>query len=190
MTSRTCLVAILLLAAQVDPVAAAQADPGASLVAILRAPAAEETGHAALDLAAIPGLSGVSGTAPSAEPRPPLALREPFPAPDPGPSWLAAVAPAERDLGLFLAAQASLFVDMAQTLEIARRDDLLESNRLLGEQPSDGEVLAYFGGLAALHAASYLALPERWANVLSRAVLIIQLPAIDHNARLGVAVRF
>jgi hypothetical protein len=188
MASRTCLVAILLLVAHVDPAGAESAASRPGLIATVRAPAAERTGDAAADLPALPGASG----APWGDSRPAVALHEPFraTAPDPGPSRLSAVVPAERDLGLFLAAQASLFVDMAQTLEIAQRDDLVESNRLLGRQPSDGEVLAYFGGLAALHAASYLALPERWANVLSRAVLFIQIPAIDHNARLGVVVRF
>jgi hypothetical protein len=189
MTSRTCIVAILLLLARIDPVAAETAAPGPTLMAAFRTVGVEGTGAGAADLGAFPGLSGAG---PWRDSGPALALREPLAAPalDRGPRWFSAVVPAERDLGLFLAAQASLFVDMAQTLEIARHDELVESNHLLGRQPSDGEVLAYFGGAAALHAASYLALPDRWANALSRAVLLIQLPAIDQNARLGIAVRF
>ncbi|HEY8369880.1 MAG TPA: hypothetical protein VIM86_11250 [Thermodesulfobacteriota bacterium] len=107
-----------------------------------------------------------------------------------GGDWIEVVVPAERDLGLFLAAQSALLLDMAQTLEINGSPDFKETNRLLGERPSDGAVLAYFGSIAALHAASYLTLDGRWANVVSRAVLFVQVPAIDNNARLGVRISF
>ncbi len=104
--------------------------------------------------------------------------------------WLATFAPPERDLGLFLAAQASLLIDMAQTLQIRRTEGLYESNVLLGPQPSDEAVVAYFGSIAALHAVAYAVLPGRWANVFSRGVLFVEVPAIDHNARVGIRVQF
>lgn len=151
-----------------------------------------------------------SGSDEAAEPQatalPPLALdtldRPPAPSaiieaeapltsrPGPAGSWLEVVAPEERDLGLFLTAQSALLVDMAQTLEINGSVALEESNRLLGEQPSDGAVLAYFGSIAAVHVATYLALDPRWANIVSRAILFVQVPAIDNNARLGVRIAF
>ncbi|HEX7126779.1 MAG TPA: hypothetical protein VF406_13565 [Thermodesulfobacteriota bacterium] len=115
----------------------------------------------------------------------PLASR-----PGRGDSWAEVVVPAERDVGLFLAAQSALFLDMAQTLEINGSSDFRETNRLLGERPSDGAVLAYFGSIAALHTASFLTLDGRWANVVSRAILFVQVPAVDSNARLGVRISF
>lgn len=130
------------------------------------------------------------------EPAPLVTLSEiggaPVPATRPGRagSWLEVVAPAERDLGLFLAAQAALLVDLAQTLEISRAAEFEETNAVLGERPTDGAVMAYFGSIAAVHAVSYLALEPRWANVVSRAILFVQVPAVDHNARLGVRIAF
>ena len=87
-------------------------------------------------------------------------------------------------------AQSSLLVDMAQTLEITRSADFEETNPLLGPKPSDGAVVAYFGAIAAAHAASYLALEPRWANLVSRVILFVQVPVIDGNARLGVRIAF
>ncbi len=104
--------------------------------------------------------------------------------------WLAVFAPRDRDLGLFLAAQASLFIDMAQTIEIRRTDGLYETNSVLGRRPRDEAVVAYFGSIAALHAVAYALLPGRWANVVSRGILFIELPAIDNNARVGIRVQF
>lgn len=104
--------------------------------------------------------------------------------------WLAVVAPRERDLGLFLAAQASLLIDMAQTMEIGRMAGVRETNRLLGERPDGGLVAGYFGSVAALHAAVYATLPGRWANWLSRGILFVEVPVIDNNSRVGVRVRF
>ncbi len=125
-----------------------------------------------------------------------LALWEAVEAPAPAPAgrgdggWLDAIAPVDRDLSLFLAAQSTLLLDMAQTLEIARSPSLEETNPLLGERPSDGAVLAYFGSVATAHAATYLLLDGRWANLVSRAILFVQVPAIDHNTRLGVRISF
>jgi hypothetical protein len=104
--------------------------------------------------------------------------------------WLAAVAPRTHDVGLLLAAQASLLIDMAQTMEIRRTSGVYESNRLLGERPGDGVVVAYFGSIAALHAAAYAAIPGRWANWLSRGILFVEIPAIDTNSRIGIRVQF
>ncbi|HWP35229.1 MAG TPA: hypothetical protein VNM66_06505 [Thermodesulfobacteriota bacterium] len=104
--------------------------------------------------------------------------------------WLDALVPREKDLGLFLAAQASLLVDMGQTLDIARHAGLEETNPVLGRRPSDGEVVAYFGAAALLATVAYAHLDGRAANLLSRAILAVQLPVIDRNARLGLAVRF
>lgn len=105
-------------------------------------------------------------------------------------SWIEAVVPPEKDLGLFLAAEASLLIDTGQTLDIKRHDGYREMNAILGRHPGDGAVVAYFGSVVVLSTAAYALLPDQWANILSRVILAVELPVIDSNARLGLSVRF
>lgn len=111
-------------------------------------------------------------------------------APLAGASVREALLPSRRDLGLFLAAQSTLWVDALQTLEIGGAAEYAETNAILGESPSDGAVIAYFGSVSLAHALTYLTMGPRWANLVSRAILFVQVPAIDNNARLGVRIAF
>lgn len=98
--------------------------------------------------------------------------------------------PRKKSFGLFLVAQATVLIDMAQTLRIDNTPGLRESNPILGEDPSDEKILAFFGARIAFNAFSYYLLPDRWANVLSVLTIVVEVPVIAHNASLGLSVRF
>ncbi|HWE23363.1 MAG TPA: hypothetical protein VG496_05425 [Myxococcales bacterium] len=84
------------------------------------------------------------------------------------------------ELGLFVAAETSLTVDMLQTTS-AMHAGLRESNPLLGQHPSDGKIAAYFGGcMLATAAATYL-LPDGMQGLPSVLVLMVQVPQIVSN---------
>lgn len=107
---------------------------------------------------------------------------------------LALAAPAARadalDVGLLVAAESSLAVDMLQTLDIKRHPGHFETNPILGRHPSDPAVIGYF---AACGAATYLAwreLPRPWRLLLPLAVIAVQVPQVSRNARAGIVVRF
>ncbi|HWP35123.1 MAG TPA: hypothetical protein VNM66_05955 [Thermodesulfobacteriota bacterium] len=93
-------------------------------------------------------------------------------------------------VSLFVAAQATVAVDMAQTLRIRDTPGLRETNPLLGPRPADGEILALFGARLAFNTLAYVLLPRPWADALSVVTISIQVPVIIHNANLGLTVRF
>ena len=93
-----------------------------------------------------------------------------------------------------LAYQAVHAVDTLQTLQIARHPKCYAENDqawLIGAHPSEGDVLAWGIGLAALHAAVMKALADREAPRWIQAgwqMVTLGMPAYDvaHNARIGL----
>ena len=106
----------------------------------------------------------------------------------------AGAARAESDglpVGMLVVAETSLAIDMLQTAS-AVHAGLLESNPILGPHPSDGKLLAYFGGCMLGTAAATLLVPEEWRGFAPAIVLLLEVPQIAHNAtvRWGFRVPF
>lgn len=115
----------------------------------------------------------------------------------------ARAAPAWLDTTALVAAEASLAVDMLQTLDIKRHPDrtfqyygttlvqpgMTETNPILGEHPSDAKVCAYFAGTMLLTGAAWYALPPRLRFLAPLAALILEVPQIGRNAGAGLSIR-
>lgn len=108
------------------------------------------------------------------------------------------------DTTLLAAAETSLALDMLQTLDIKHqpsgwlpyRDSVryyqptYETNPFLGEHPADVAVCTYFAGAMLLTGAVWYLLPEHFRFLAPLAVLIVEVPLIERNARAGLSIRF
>lgn len=100
------------------------------------------------------------------------------------------IVPKKKSLGLFLAAQAVLLIDMGQTLDIRNNPEVVEANPLLGREPSRERIYAIFGTRLAINTLAHWLLPDRWANGLSMLNLVVGVPVVASNASLGLSVSF
>jgi len=81
--------------------------------------------------------------------------------------------------------------DWAQTRNIARHPARWhETNPLLGEHPSVGEVDRHFALSAMLGAAALHALPTRYRDWALNAGLVIEATCVANNLRLGIGIKF
>ena len=111
-----------------------------------------------------------------------------------------AESPGWPGVALLAAAEASLAVDMLQTLDIKRHQlphpggtmasPAFETNPILGQHPNDAAVIGYFAGAALLTGATWYALPPRFRFLAPLVVLVLEVPQIKHNGQLGLSIRF
>jgi hypothetical protein len=66
---------------------------------------------------------------------------------------------------------------------------LQESNPILGPRPSDGKLLAYFGGCMFVTAAATLLLPDSIRTFAPSIVLMVEIPQIAQNASVRWGLR-
>jgi hypothetical protein len=95
------------------------------------------------------------------------------------------------DVTLLVAAEASLLIDMSQTIEAQDRGWFETANPLLGHNPSRGLIVGYFTGTMVATAALWYFVPQT-RELLPLAVLAIEVPTIGANAKYGLslALRF
>lgn len=81
--------------------------------------------------------------------------------------------------------------DWAQTRHIARHPSRWhETNPLLGEHPSTGQVDRHFAVSALIGAAALHALPTRYRDWALNAGLMIEAGCVANNLRLGIGIKF
>ena len=105
----------------------------------------------------------------------------------------ASMAPAER--ASELSYQSLHLIDTLQTLDIRRHPWGMETNPVLGRQPSDGAIIAYMAGEAVLHLIVSDQLARHDAPAWMRAawhVTSVSMAGntVRNNAQLGLTVRF
>lgn len=77
---------------------------------------------------------------------------------------------------------ALLVVDWLQTRHISSTDQFYETNPILGEHPSRGNVNLYFATALLIN----YTMPEEWAPY----VAFVQASVVDNNVRLGVQLKW
>jgi hypothetical protein len=113
----------------------------------------------------------------------------------------------KENTALHVPLTALMVVDLGQTLWIADNCDYRtipkskgtgtfkhykcsESNSLIGDFPSRGEVWTYFGASYALTTLATWVLPEKYSHALQGGVISLEVYAIDKNVQIGVGFKF
>jgi len=85
----------------------------------------------------------------------------------------------------------TLYADYAQTRSITRIPGLYEHNPILGPQPSDRRISAYFLTSAVLAYGTARALPAGWPRSgFQYGVIALQVAVILHNRRVGLQFHY
>lgn len=92
--------------------------------------------------------------------------------------------------GLLLAVNVLSVVDLAQTREIVANPQWHETNPILGRDPTNGEVTAYFLSRAALQYVVADALPSGWRAAYLALELVVSVDTVYGNHKLGINMRF
>lgn len=91
----------------------------------------------------------------------------------------------QMDSAVVLAVSTAILAcDAGQTMAVADRGwpgDLREGNMLLGDRPSVGALAAYNAGVAALNAAAWLKIPERYDWILPLALGAFEMALVSKN---------
>jgi hypothetical protein len=100
----------------------------------------------------------------------------------------------------FVSAQATLAIDMFQTLDIKnsvgqfggppRRCETGWAGAFIGTFPKDGAVYGYFGALMAANTALYLWGPLWLSNMANGAIIMIEVPTLARNYAVGARFSF
>ena len=87
-------------------------------------------------------------------------------------------------------ANATVVIDWAQTNSIATDENHYETNPILGEYPSTGDVNRYFiTSLVLMNTVGYL-LPEKYSDYFYITVATMRTATILRNYQIGVRIRF
>ena len=81
-------------------------------------------------------------------------------------------------------------VDWGQTRDIVQRDDIFETNPILGTDPTTSEVNRYFILTGLLHAGVSYALPSKYRKYWQNITIAVQATVVGRNAQLGLNVEF
>ena len=81
-------------------------------------------------------------------------------------------------------------IDMLQTLEIANNDNYYEKNKILGEHPSETQVVTYFiaRGFAHYHVTKMI--PAKYRNLWHGYNIVYNYDVIRDNHELGIRIDF
>lgn len=97
----------------------------------------------------------------------------------------------QRDLIMHGTFTALTAIDMAQTLKIARNpDDYHERNPILGEHPSQGDVLVYFAATWAAQTLLVHVLPARLRPFAQAVMIAVPLGCVINNLSVGIGFGF
>lgn len=83
-----------------------------------------------------------------------------------------------------------MLLDYKQTLDIKKHKELRETNKILGENPSDTRVRNYFIATTIVHAAIVGFLPPAEREVWQCAGIVLEGVVVMHNRRLGLHISF
>ena len=81
-------------------------------------------------------------------------------------------------------------VDWQQTKEIARNPKYREGNFILGENPDQNTVDAYFLTTAALHTVIAYYLPQKYRRIWQCVFIGMEAGYVAHNYNIGVRIQF
>ena len=90
-----------------------------------------------------------------------------------------------------LAAMGLLGVDWAQTRTIAKTPGTWnETNPLLGQHPSSGQVNNYFGAWMLAHPTLSYLLPPDWRLAFQLGTIGVEAPTVHRNWKIGIGATF
>lgn len=81
-------------------------------------------------------------------------------------------------------------IDWGQTRDIVQRDDIFETNPILGADPTTSDVNRYFILTGLLHVGVSYALPSKYRKYWQNITIGVQAAVVGHNAQLGLNVEF
>jgi hypothetical protein len=87
---------------------------------------------------------------------------------------------------LQVASTGLLLTDWAQTKEIASNDNYYERNPILGKNPSQNEVDAYFGTVAVANLIVGEVVEKKYAKWYYWAMIALETAVVSHNINVGV----
>jgi hypothetical protein len=100
-------------------------------------------------------------------------------------------APTPLEIGIHVAAQTPLVLDMLTTLDIKNHKGLREGNQLLGEHPNDAKIYAYFGSVFLINTVIWYLLPPVARQMfVDVPIIVIELPFLENNFSAGLQIRF
>jgi len=84
-----------------------------------------------------------------------------------------------------------MIADMQQTLQIAREPEAYtETNKVLGEHPTEREVYSYFAAYYGLTSLLIYALPEKWSHMFQVGMIGHQSSVVANNLTIGLRIGF
>lgn len=102
--------------------------------------------------------------------------------------WLALPS---KDNWLGYTAAALLIVDYGQTLNIQSRSDYVETNAILGEHPTRGQITTYFATVLIGHyLINTLDFTQKIKNYWNTGVIGVQLYTVANNFKIGLKIKF
>jgi hypothetical protein len=81
------------------------------------------------------------------------------------------------------------FVDYKQTHAIAASENYFETNPFLGENPSKGDIDAYFAATTVAHMVIAHALPQKYRRYWQAIWINIEAGYVTHNYSIGITVK-
>lgn len=97
----------------------------------------------------------------------------------------------KTDIALEAVALTTLLIDYKQTRDIANHPMRYETNRILGDNPSDARIRNYFIGAAVGHVLVAHALPNGMLRTAFQAgTVAVEMSVIGHNKRMGLRIKF
>jgi hypothetical protein len=94
------------------------------------------------------------------------------------------------DTALQLSYTALHIADWGQTLDIANHPNTIETNPILGNNPTRGEINAYFASTLALHWLIARVLPQKWRSQFQLGTIALEFDVISENHSAGIRLNF
>jgi len=85
---------------------------------------------------------------------------------------------------------AVMYDDYKQTLDIKNHIGMPESNRFLGEHPSDARIRNYFVGVSVTSLVALYAMPSKYRKFFIAGGLILEVQVTGRNQRIGLKGAF
>ena len=84
----------------------------------------------------------------------------------------------------------SYVLDWGQTLDIENHSNLYETNALLGDHPSRGEINTYFASLIITHILITHVLPSKYRMAWLTGTFVISVGYVNNNYHLGLTFKY
>ena len=96
----------------------------------------------------------------------------------------------KQDIVLEAAYMVVTAADLSQTLQIKHHPDMVETNPLMGEHPSDKRIRSHFATCAVLHVLAVDLLPSKYRGMFQMLGIGFESAVVYHNNTIGLNVRF